>query len=74
MCADSGFATPELYELCEERRNFYVIRLKSNHILGKIAEQFIPIDDQHDWDRKMPCEFRVLLKLPLTLNKQDGFT
>lgn len=28
--ADSGFATPELYELCEERQNFYVVRLKSN--------------------------------------------
>ncbi|SIN87933.1 Transposase DDE domain group 1 [Carnobacterium alterfunditum] len=50
--ADSGFATPELYELCEERRNFYVIRLKSNRKLGKIAEQFISIDDQHDWYRK----------------------
>lgn len=50
--ADSGFATPELYELCEERQNFYVIRLKSNRKLGKIAERFISIDDQHDWDRK----------------------
>lgn len=52
MRADSGFATPELYELCEKRQNFYVIRLKSNHNLGKIAEQFVSIDDQQDWDKK----------------------
>lgn len=50
--ADSGFATPELYELCEERQNFYVVRLKSNRNLGKIAEQFVSINDQHDWDKK----------------------
>ncbi|SIO31944.1 Transposase DDE domain group 1 [Carnobacterium alterfunditum] len=50
--ADSGFATPELYELCEKRQNFYVIRLKSNRNLGKIAEQFVSIDDQQDWDKK----------------------
>ena len=29
---DSGFATPELYELCEERQIFYDVRLKSNSI------------------------------------------
>ena len=50
--ADSGFATPELYELCEERQNFYVVRLKSNRNLGKIAEQFVSINAQHDWDKK----------------------
>lgn len=52
MRANSGFATPELYELCEKRQNFYVILLKSNRNLGKIAEQFVSIDDQQDWDKK----------------------
>jgi hypothetical protein len=34
---DSGFATPELYELCEEYGAKYVIRLKNNQILKKIG-------------------------------------
>lgn len=50
--ADSGFATPDLYKVCEEFQIFYVIRLKSNRNLGKIAEQFIFIDDNHDWTKK----------------------
>ena len=50
--SDSGFATPELYKLCEELQNFYVVRLKSNRNLRKIAEQFVAINDQHHWDKK----------------------
>ena len=41
--ADSGFATPNLYELCEEYDSLYTIRLKTNRNLCRIAEQFITI-------------------------------
>ena len=34
---DSGFATPELYEQCEENGTSYVIRLKENKILREKA-------------------------------------
>lgn len=36
---DSGFATPELYELCEKESVYYAIRLKSNAILQRMAEE-----------------------------------
>ena len=49
---DSGFATPELYEICEAYDSFYVIRLKANRNLSKLAEGFIQIDDNHPWDTK----------------------
>ena len=42
--------TPDLYELCEEYDSLYTIRLKTNRNLCKIAEQFITIKDNHDWD------------------------
>ncbi len=38
---DSGFATPELYKLCEELGADYVIRLKANQRLQRIAEEFV---------------------------------
>jgi hypothetical protein len=38
---DSGFATPELYKLCEELGVDYVIRLKANQRLQRIADEFI---------------------------------
>ena len=50
--ADSGFATPDLYELCEEYDSLYTSRLKTNRNLCRIAEQFITIKDNHDWDKK----------------------
>lgn len=50
--ADSGFATPDLYELCEEYASLYTIRLKSNRNLSRIAEQFVTINDNHDWDKQ----------------------
>lgn len=37
---DSGFATPELYKLCEKLEADYVIRLKSNKRLQQIASEF----------------------------------
>ena len=50
--ADSGFAMPDLYELCEEYDSLYTIRLKSNRNLYRIAEQFVTIKDHHDWSKK----------------------
>lgn len=50
--ADSGFAIPDLYELCEEYDSLYTIRLKSNRNLYRIAEQFVTIKDYHDWSKK----------------------
>ncbi|MEG0444131.1 MAG: transposase, partial [Carnobacterium sp.] len=35
---DSGFATTDLYELCEEYDSLYTIRLKSSRNLYRIAE------------------------------------
>ncbi|MGX6980275.1 IS1380 family transposase [Vagococcus elongatus] len=49
---DSGFATPELYELCETSHAYYVVRLKANRNLGQLAEEFIRIDDDHAWERR----------------------
>ena len=49
---DSGFATPELYDLCEAYDSFFVIRLKVNRNLLKLGEGFIQIDDIHLWDKK----------------------
>ncbi|QKY70152.1 IS1380 family transposase [Lentibacillus sp. CBA3610] len=37
---DSGFATPKLYDLCEELGADYVIRLKANQRLQRIAGEF----------------------------------
>lgn len=39
---DSGFAVPALYELCERESVFYVIRLKSNTALQRIAADLHP--------------------------------
>ncbi|MEG0498204.1 MAG: IS1380 family transposase, partial [Carnobacterium sp.] len=49
---DSGFATPEVYETCELNESFYVIRLKANAQLAKLAESFILIGDDHHWEEK----------------------
>lgn len=48
---DSGFATPELYTLCEEHKSRYVIRLKNNRKLGQLAEQFVQIGDDQEWEK-----------------------
>ncbi|QOY34228.1 IS1380 family transposase [Anaerobacillus isosaccharinicus] len=39
---DSGFAVPALYDLCERESVYYVIRLKSNAILQRIADELHP--------------------------------
>ncbi|QQK74825.1 IS1380 family transposase [Salicibibacter cibarius] len=39
---DSGFAVPELYKLCEDESVYYVIRLKSNPNLQRLAEELRP--------------------------------
>ena len=40
---DSGFATSELYRLCEDNATSYVIRLKENDVLRKLAKE---LDDE----------------------------
>lgn len=47
-----GFATLEVYETCELNESFYVIRLKANAQLAKLAESFILIGDDHHWEEK----------------------
>lgn len=41
---DSGFATPDLYTLCEDESVFYTIRLKTNAVLLRMAEELHPND------------------------------
>jgi hypothetical protein len=45
---DSGFAVPELYKLCEKESVYYVIRLKSNPNLQRIANEFHPSSTPED--------------------------
>lgn len=49
---DSGFATPEVYDTCESNSSYYVIRLKANKNLTKLAESFILIGDDYHWEKK----------------------
>jgi len=39
---DSGFAVPALYDLCEKESVYYVIRLKSNANLQRMADELLP--------------------------------
>lgn len=39
---DSGFAVPALYDLCEDESVYYVIRLKSNANLQRLANELHP--------------------------------
>lgn len=45
---DSGFAVPELYELCEKESVYYIIRLKANAKLKALAEKLHPIHEIRD--------------------------
>lgn len=45
---DSGFAVPELYELCEKESVYYIIRLKANAKLKALAEELHPIHEIRD--------------------------
>lgn len=47
--ADSGFATPELYTICEAYQTHYLVRLKTNRQLAHLAESFIQIGDDQPW-------------------------
>ena len=49
---DSGFATPDIYDLCELYENNYVIWLKANRNLYRLAEEFVLYDNDHPWDEK----------------------
>jgi len=49
---DSGFATPDVYDLCEEYDSHYVVRLKSNRKLTQLAEELVFYDNNHPWDEK----------------------
>ncbi len=55
---DSGFATPELYESCEEAGTQYVIRLKSNARLSQLGEEKINYDNL-DQDKREVHYFSV---------------
>ncbi|WP_152537830.1 IS1380 family transposase, partial [Agrilactobacillus composti] len=47
--ADSGFATPKIYDLLEEKQTNYVIRLKSNSHLQRIAQRLFEDDQTVDF-------------------------
>lgn len=47
---DSGFATPDVYELCEEYDAHFVVRLKHNNNLYRLAEEFVLVDNNYPWD------------------------
>lgn len=49
---DSGFATPDVYDLCDLYENQYVIRLKANRNLYRLSEEFVFYDNHHPWDEK----------------------
>ena len=49
---DSGFATPDVYDLCDLYENQYVIRLKAKRNLYRLAEEFVFYDNHHPWDEK----------------------
>lgn len=54
--ADSGFAVPKLYDLCEKESVYYVIRLKSNAVLQRLAEELSPSTTPLD-SGKSECYF-----------------
>ena len=51
VLGDSGFATPELYKLCENSGANYVIRLKSNRKLNTLGEEKIRYGN-NDWGKR----------------------
>ncbi|QQK79230.1 IS1380 family transposase [Salicibibacter cibi] len=53
---DSGFAVPDLYELCEAESVYYVIRLKSNPNLQRLADELHPSTFPSDMT-KTECYF-----------------
>jgi len=53
---DSGFAVPALYDLCDKESVYFVIRLKSNANLQRIAEEIHPSSTPSDVT-KTECYF-----------------
>lgn len=49
---DSGFARPEVYAAFEARGSRYVIRLKANPNLMRLAEEFVRFGDAHPWQER----------------------
>src|SRR5690606_4407892 len=45
---DSGFTVPALYELCEDESIYYVIHLKSNAVLQRMADELHPATEIFD--------------------------
>lgn len=50
---DSGFVTTDVYDLCGTHENYYVIRLKANRNLYRLAEEFVFYDNNHPWNVHM---------------------
>ena len=48
LLGDSGFAVPALYDLCEDESVYYVIRLKSNAVLQRMADELHPATEISD--------------------------
>src|SRR5699024_2618173 len=55
---DSGFAVPALYELCEKESVYYVIRLKANANLQRLADELHPTTSPVDVT-KTECYYEV---------------
>lgn len=49
--ADSGFASPEIYRVCEEHMTDYLIRLKSNTRLQALASQEMEEVESNDYTK-----------------------
>jgi len=56
---DSGFATPALYDLCDEFNCHFLIKLKGNHRLVTLAESQISYDDQTDFSMTEIHQFEL---------------
>nr|WP_051929630.1 IS1380 family transposase [Carnobacterium mobile] len=56
---DSGFATPEIYELADDYPIQFVIRLKANTKLQTIAEHLITYGDDTNWEETEVQYFEI---------------
>ena len=45
---DSGFAKPEIYDVCDKQEVKFIVRLKANSKLKKIAEDLVSSEDKAD--------------------------
>ncbi|SEK49731.1 Transposase DDE domain group 1 [Carnobacterium iners] len=56
---DSGFATPEIYELADDYSVQFVIRVKANTKLQSIAEHLITYGDDTNWEETEVQYFNI---------------